>query len=170
MALDRPLEHHRRDDVHLQRPQRERRGRAVLTERGELGRHRSLHRYEHELRLRLLVHQRDEMGPLEHLVAQLASQRRHALTRGTADGLQHTHVGQHAIDQRIEQRPSVAHVPVDAGDRHTQIFGKAPHRERVEAVLFDDAPGGVDHVVRGECCPNLRALVGTHRRTLAHIG
>ena len=92
--------------------------RTPLTQRGELGGHRRLSRKEHQRRLRLLVHQRDEMRPARaSCCATGPRQRSHALARRAADGLGACPFGQHPIDERVEQRVPIADVPVDARDR-----------------------------------------------------
>src|SRR5687768_17055896 len=115
------------------------------------------------------------MRTFEHLVAQLPRQRCHALVWGATDRLEHAHVGQDPIDQRIEQRPPVADMPVDTGDRDTEIVGEPAHGERVEAVLLDDATSGLYYVLRGERRRRDGALVVVRRcaacrRFGAHTG
>ena len=59
-------------------------------------------------------------------------------------------VGDLAFDQGVQQRLPVAHVPVDGRHRHAQLRRQFAHAQLPDALLLDDAQGGVDHSLPGD--------------------
>jgi hypothetical protein len=57
------------------------------------------------------------------------------------------HARQQAIDKAVENGVAIADMPVDRGDSHAKIIGESTHGEGIDAMTFDDAASGEQHII-----------------------